>query len=142
MLKKLLFVCVLLFAYSGTILHSIVPHHHHDSHKEAKEHHHHGDQSSHSHEDNSQDNNDHEQTGSLYFLTHSVNSDIVVSHSSFFAESVKGKSTEKPIIAYLELPQIGFAFSFQVFHPPSDDSVTETSLYLFRALRAPPSFIA
>ena len=142
MLKKLLFVYVFLFAYSGAILHSIVPHHHHDSHKEAKEHHHHGDQSSHSHDDNSKDNNDHEQTGSLYFLTHSVNSDIAVSHSTFFTESVKSKSTEKHITPHLELPQFRFGFSFQVFHPPSDDSVTETSLYHFRALRAPPSFMA
>ncbi len=142
MLKKLLFVYVFLFAYSGAILHSIVPHHHHDSHKEAKEHHHHGDQSSHSHDESTKDNNEHEHTGSLYFLTHAVNADIVVSHSSSFVESVKSKSIEKSITSYLELPQFGFESSFQVFHPPSDDSIAETSLYLFRALRAPPSFIA
>jgi hypothetical protein len=142
MLKKLLFVYGFLFAYSGAILHSIVPHHHHDSHKEAKEHHHHGTQASHSHDDNKQDNNDYEHTGSLYFLTHSVNSDIVVSHSASFAESVKGKSTDNPISAYPELPKFGFALSFQVFHPPSDDSIAEFRLYHFRALRAPPSIIA
>ena len=142
MLKKLLFVYVFLFAYSGAILHSIVPHHHHDSNKEAKEHHHHGTQASHSHDDNSQESTDHKHAGSLYFLTHAVNSDIVVSHSASFTESVKSKSTENPITAYLELPQFGFAFSFQVFRPPSDDSIAETPLYHFRALRAPPSFIA
>lgn len=138
MLKKLLFVYVFLFAYSGAILHSIVPHHHHDSHKEAKEHHHHGDQSNHSHDNNPQDKSDHEHTGSVYFLTHAVNADSVVGHSSSFTESVKGKSAQKPITAYVELPQFGFVFSFQVFHPPSDDSVSETTLYLYRALRAPP----
>ncbi len=142
MLKKLFFVSVFLFAYSGAILHSIVPHHHHNSHKEAKEHHQHGDQSSHSHNDNTKDSNDQEHTGSLYFLTHAFNADIVVSHFSTIEGSVKGKSTEKPITVFIKVSRFSFESSPQIFHPPTDDSSAETSYYLFRALRAPPSFIA
>jgi len=134
MLKKLLFVYAFLFSYSGVILHSIVPHHHHDSHKEARSHHNHDNQSSHSHHDDKRDTNEHEHSGSVYFLTHGANSDITISHSS---EQGIAK-IKKQVTVYNLLVIASRVPSQQIFHPPSDDLLTHSSLYLFSALRAPP----
>jgi|JI10StandDraft_1071094.scaffolds.fasta_scaffold05293_11 hypothetical protein len=137
MLKKLLFVYAFLFSYSGAILHSIIPHHHHDSHKEAKSHHHHGSQSSHSHHDDKKDTSNHEHSGSVYFLTHAANSDITISHSSEQGIT-KVKKAEKQVTVYNLLVIANRVPPKQIFHPPSDDLFTHSSLYLFSALRAPP----
>ncbi len=141
MLKKLLFVYAFLFAYSGAILHSIVPHHHHNSHKEAKQHHHHGNGDTNSHHHDKQDGNEHEDSKSIYFLTHAANSDITITHSSEQGVS-KIKKTEKQVAAYSLLAIFRIVPSQQIFHPPSDDSISDTTLYLFSALRAPPRSIA
>lgn len=141
MLKKILFVYVFLFAYSGAILHSIVPHHHHDSPKEATEHHHHNSADSHSHQHDKQDTNEHEDSNSVYFLTHAANGDITITHSS--EQGIyKTKKTEKTVAIYSLLAIFRIVPSQQIFHPPSDDVITDTSRYLFRALRAPPLSIA
>jgi hypothetical protein len=140
MLKKLLFVYVFLFAYSGAILHSIVPHHHHDSHKEATEHHHHGSGDSHSQHHDKKDTNGHEDPSSVYFLTHAANADVTLAHSSEQG-FVKIKKTEKQVAVYNLLAIFRIVHSQQIFHPPSDDAITDNSPYLFRALRAPPIFI-
>jgi hypothetical protein len=141
MLKKLLFIYVFLFAYAGAILHSIVPHHHHASHKEAQDHHHHDTESSHSHQDDKQGAEDHGQSGSLYFLTHASNSDILFGHA---AEQgvVKSKKAEKLVAVYNLFPVLSIGPAQQIFHPPTDDLVPTISHYLFRALRAPPLSIA
>ena len=140
MLKKLLIIYAFLFSYSGAILHSIVPHHHHNSFKEAKEHHHHDHHTSHSHSDEQDDSQDHEHKGSLYFLTHSANNDIVVTHSSIDG-ATKIKKAEKWVASFTSLPVFELITSRQVFHPPSDDLTTHSTAYLFRALRAPPTAI-
>lgn len=141
MLKKLLFVYVFMFAYSGAILHVIVPHHHHDSRKEAAEHHHHGSGDSHSHHHDKKDTNEHEDPSSVYFLTHAANADITSSHSSDHCFA-KIKKTEKQVAVYSLLAIFKIVPSHQIFHPPSDDVLSDNSFYLFRALRAPPLFIA
>jgi hypothetical protein len=137
MLKKLLFVYVFLFAYSGAILHGIVPHHHHDSVKEATEHHHHKSDHNNSHHHDKKDNNKHDDSGSLHFLTHGANADVTIGHS---AEQgiAKIKKTEKQVGAYSLFVIFKIVPSQKIFHPPSDDSITDNSCYLFRALRAPP----
>ena len=137
MRKKLLIAYVFLFSYAGAVAHSIVPHHHHDSHKEAKSHHHHDNQSSHSHHDDKRDTNEHEHSGSIYFLTHAANSDITINHSSEHGIA-KIKKTEKQVTVYSLLVISSIVPSQQIFHPPSDDLFTHSSLYLFSALRAPP----
>ncbi len=139
--KKLLFVYVFLFSYSGAILHSIVPHHHHNSHKEVKEHHHQDNQTSHTHNDEHQDSNDHGNSDSLYLLTHSSNVDATVSHASIEVP-VKGKKAENQIAVCVEFSVFIQVHLRKVFHPPSDDPVTGNSLYLFSALRGPPFSIA
>lgn len=141
MLKKLLFVYVFLFAYSGSILHSIVPHHHHDSHKEATEHHHHGSEESHAHHHDKKTDNDHEDSGLVYFITHAANSDITIAHSSEQGLA-KIKKTEKQVVVYSLLSIFKIIPSQQIFHPPSDDVIPDNTHYLFRALRAPPLSIA
>lgn len=137
MLKKLLLVYVFLFAYSGAILHSIVPHHHHDSHKEATEHHHHDSAENHSHQHDKQDTNEHEDSNSVYFLTHAANADVTFSHSSEQGFA-RVKKTETQVAAYSLIAIFRIVPSQQIFHPPSDDSIADNSLYLFFALRAPP----
>ena len=141
MQKRLIILYVFLFSYSGAILHSIVPHHHHNSSKEAKEHHHHDHQTSHSHGSEDKDSNNHEQSDSLYFLTHSTNADVSISHASTEG-AVKIKKAEKWVCLYTLLPIYSLVHSQQIFHPPSDDFIPDNSYYLFSALRAPPSFIA
>lgn len=137
MLKKILLVYVFLFAYSGAILHSIVPHHHHDSHKEATEHHHHGSDNSDSHHHDKQDTNEHEDASAVYFLTHAANADVTFVHSSEQGFA-KIKKTEKQLAVYSLLAIFRIVPAQQIFHPPSDDLFTHSSLYLFSALRAPP----
>ena len=141
MQKRLIILYVFLFSYSGAILHSIVPHHHHNSNKEAKEHYHHDNQTSHSHGNEDKDSNNHEHNDSLYFLTHSSNADISVSHASS-ERAVKIKKAEKLVTLYTVLPVFSRAPSQQIFHPPADNPIPDNSHYLFRSLRAPPSFIA
>lgn len=140
MQKRLVILYVFLFSYSGAILHSIVPHHHHNSNKEAKEHHHHDNQTSHSHSNEHKDSNN-QDNDSLYFLTHSTNADISVSHASSEG-AVKIKKAEKLVSLYSVQPVFSLVPSQQIFHPPSDDLIPDNSHYLFSALRAPPSFIA
>jgi len=137
MLKKLLFVYVFLFSYSGAILHSIIPHHHHNSHKEAKSHHHHENQSSHSHDDDQNDTNEHEQSTSFYFLTHAANADVLTTHADKQVIN-KGQQVEKSIAFYIPLSVAELTPSQKVFHPPSDDPFSDSTLYLFGSLRAPP----
>ena len=141
MLKKLLFVYVFLFAYSGAILHSIVPHHHHDSHKEARQHHHHSSDESRSHHHDKQDTNEQEQSGLVYFLTHAANSEITIAHSSEQGFA-KIKKIEKQVAVYSLLAIFRIVPSKPIYHPPTDDVISDNSLYLFRALRAPPLSIA
>ena len=129
MLKKILFVYVFLFAYSGAILHSIIPHHHHDSHKEATEHHHPGSEKSHSHHHDKEDSNEHEQSNSVYFLTHAANSDITVAHSSEQGIS-KIKKTEKPVVVYTFRATLKIVPSQQIFiHPWMMPSPTTRIIY-------------
>lgn len=138
MLKNLFIVYVFVFSYAGAILHSIVPHHHHNSHQEAKEYDHH---TSHSHGDKQQDSKDHKHTGLPYLLTHSANTDVLVSQASVDG-TAKSKKAEKLMVAIAELPMFNHAPAKQVFHPPSDDLSANSAAYLFRALRAPPLFVA
>lgn len=138
MQKKLLFTYVFLIAYSGAMLHSIVPHHHHDSLKKATEHHHHHENDGYqSHQHDQQDKNRHDDANPIYFLTHAANSDITIAHSSEQG-TVKIKKSEKQVassslfIIFRKVPLN------QIFDPPLDDIITDNSLYLFRTLRAPP----
>ena len=136
MLKKVLFVYVFLFSYSGAMLHSIMPHHHHNSYREAKAHHHYNHQTSHSHSDEHKDNNNRD-SDSPHLLTHVSNTDVLVDHASGEG-AANGKKAEKLIAVYTALPVFSFVRSQQIFHPPSDDLITQSSLYLLSALRAPP----
>ena len=143
MLKKLFLVYVLIFSYAGAVLHSIVPHHHHNSQQEAKEHHHHDHHAKHSHAEDQHNDNDkgHEQESSPYIFTHSANTDVLASHA-YVDTVVKSKKADRLFALRAELPTLILAIPTQIFHPPTDDLITNSTAYLFGALRAPPtSFI-
>ncbi len=137
MLKKLILVYVFIFSYAGAILHSIVPHHHHSSQQEAKEHHHHDHLSKHSHGEDHQDDKDRDQESSPYLFTHSANTDVLGNHA-YVDTVVKSKKAVKLFSIHADPPVLNLTIAKQVFHPPSDDLITNSSAYLFGALRAPP----
>lgn len=140
MLKKLILVYVFIFSYAGAVLHSIVPHHHHNSQQEATEHHHHDHHAEHSHghgEDQQSDKN-HEQESSPYLFTHTANADVLANHA-YVDSFVKSKKADKLFVLHTEPAVLNLTIAKQVFHPPSDDLITNSPAYLFGALRAPPT---
>lgn len=138
MLKKLILVYVFIFSYAGAVLHSIVPHHHHNSQQEAKAHHHHDHHAKHSHGEDQQNDKDHEQESAPYLFSHTANADVLANHASVDTV-VKSKKADKLFALRTELPTLILAVQTQVFHPPTDDLITNSPAYLFGALRAPPT---
>ncbi len=137
MLKKLILVYVFIFSYAGAVLHSIVPHHHHNSQQEAKKHHQHDHHAEHSHGEDQQNDKDHGQENSPYLFSHTANADVLANHA-YVDTFVKSKKADKLFALHAEPAVLNLTIAKQVFHPPSDDLITNSSAYLFGALRAPP----
>lgn len=134
MQKRLLFVYILLFSYSGAVAHSIVPHHHHQTQEEAKRHHHHN-SAGHSHKDSSKKDKDDD---GVYFLIHATNADVVIDNVVIDP----GKEKTSSFVVLLCESVIPFSIAdHNVFHPPNDERTTLLTILNSRSLRAPPSFI-
>jgi hypothetical protein len=144
MLNKQVIVCMLIFSYLGAVLHSMVPHHHHDTLEEAEKHHHvhhasnHGHSHSHDHDAKSDNGGS---NGSRFFLSHSINADVLLTDTSI--ENTANGTKSKISVAHCKTPlRLGLPHAISVFRPPSNETTHHTTHYPFRALRAPPLSIA
>ena len=142
-MKSRFFICLLtLVAYSGNLMHSVLPHHHYASYNEYKDSSHGSHQEEgHDHEEegaNKSDDN-HELPAGLFFLTHTSNIDFsLTKFSSQQGVKVKIQSSDVHVKDIL-LSDNNFAESlFQI--PDSPFRVDDPTLSS-RSLRAPPSII-
>ena len=125
--------CLIIFAYTLSLAHSVIPHHHYNSHKESASNHHPHGESKH----DRGDKDDHPPGGGLTFPSHFFNSDASVTSSSF-DEKAKVKA-EWQISKAADVLLTAQYFLNPVFHVPRDSKGYDQLIFSSRSLRAPPS---